>query len=161
MSYLLDAEHARFVQSGVSITLSSRNEAMRSSVGKGIACRVSEDRRTVTVFLMRKRAAPVLVDLEAGFPVAAVFCLPSTHRTIQLKAGAASVAPMDAAQAPEAMRQKEALALDLATFGYTPSFVRAYFSYEADDMVAVTFSPEAAFMQTPGPRAGTPMPAVA
>jgi hypothetical protein len=43
--------------------------------------------------------------------------------------------------------------------GYGPQFAAAMLSAPLDDVVAVQFTPESAYDQTPGPRAGAPLDA--
>jgi hypothetical protein len=47
------------------------------------------------------------------------------------------------------------LVAKLGDVGVPEHLVRTVTSCEASDLVAVTFSPSAAFTQTPGPQAGT------
>ena len=53
------------------------------------------------------------------------------------------------------IRYLRAMEHELAVAGYSPEFTRAMFGSQHDDVVAITFAPEQAFEQTPGPRAGT------
>ena len=46
---------------------------------------------------------------------------------------------------------------ELAQVGDDPDWSRTAFSYEASDLVAVTFTPTSVFVQTPGPNAGEPV----
>ena len=52
---------------------------------RGCGCRVSRDRRRVTVLFDRTRSDHVLDDFVANGRIAVVFSQPSTHQTIQLK----------------------------------------------------------------------------
>ena len=45
----------------------------------------------------------------------------------------------------------------VAQVGYGPQYTAAMLNAPRDDLVAVEFSPEAAFDQTPGPHAGEPL----
>jgi len=47
----LDADHAAFIQSGVSVIVASRNADFIADVVRGCGCRVSRDRRQVTVLV--------------------------------------------------------------------------------------------------------------
>ncbi|CAA9420717.1 MAG: hypothetical protein AVDCRST_MAG51-1992, partial [uncultured Ramlibacter sp.] len=43
---------------------------------------------------------------------------------------------------------------EIQRVGYPPSVTRAMLAHRLEDVVAVTFTPEQAFEQTPGPQAG-------
>ncbi len=154
MHDILDPDHAAFIESGTSITAASRDAALVPSVAKAVGCRVSADRRSVMLFVVRSLATDLLRDLASTDAIAAVFSQPSTHRTIQLKGALESIAPMGAEDEPLVERCMDSLVADLGRLGYTEPFARAYLGYRRDDMVAIQFRVRAGFVQTPGPAAG-------
>ena len=81
----LDEELAAFIQSGVSIVVAGRNDDMVGDVIRGCGCRVSADRRRVTVLVDPIRSDALLDDITSNGMIAVVFSRPSTHRSIQLK----------------------------------------------------------------------------
>ena len=151
---LADEANFALLRTGFMVTVASRDAARVPSVTRALGCRVSPDRRRVTVFLLASQSATLLRDLRATGAIAAVFSQPSTHRTIQLKGSDATlgaVAPGDV----ELIEANAAAALaDLALAGFPESFARTFFAYDAPDVVAVGFTPSTAFVQTPGPQAG-------
>jgi hypothetical protein len=154
---LLDPEDAAFVVVGVTISVASRDDACRASVGRALGCRVAPDRSRVTLFLARAPNVPLLADLARSGAVSACFSQPSTHRTIQLKGADAAIGPVDARDLTLMRVQLDAKVAELVPLGFDEALVRSVFSGEPDDIVAVTFTPVSAFMQTPGPRAGKPL----
>jgi hypothetical protein len=46
---------------------------------------------------------------------------------------------------------------ELTAIGYDEPMIRAVYQCEAGDAIAIAFTPDAAFAQTPGPRAGQPL----
>lgn len=48
----------------------------------------------------------------------------------------------------------DAMVADLARFGYDAALIRTVLACDAKDIVAVRFTIGAAFLQTPGPKAG-------
>jgi hypothetical protein len=46
-------------------------------------------------------------------------------------------------------------------FGYEMRQMATLFAFTEGDLVAIDFVPESAFVQTPGPKAGAPMPSPA
>jgi hypothetical protein len=151
---VLDEDHAAFIQSGVSVVVATRNADLVPDAVRGCGCRVSRDRRSVTVLVESLRIDSVIADIEANGMIAVVFSQPSTHRTIQLKgtdARAVRVSPRDRALVD---RHLAAWIDELTAIGYGPEFARAVHGNVPDAMVALVFTPTAAFQQTPGPGAG-------
>jgi hypothetical protein len=149
----LDAAHAAFIQGGVSVVVASRDAEFVADVVRGCGCRVSRDRRHVTVLVEPSRAGTLLDDIAANGMIAVVFSQPSTHRTIQLKGGDARIVPVTAADRSVAARHLGAWVEDLCRIGYTPEFADAVRG-RPERIAAIRFTPIAAFQQTPGPNAG-------
>ena len=152
----LDADLAAFIQGGVSVVVAARNADCIPDVVRGCGCRVSRDRRQVTVLVEPDRAGKLLEDIAANGMVAVVFSQPSTHRTIQLKGSDARVARVTAADRSVAARHLRDWSEDLCRIGYTPEFAHAVRG-AAPRLAAIAFTPSAAFQQTPGPGAGQPI----
>lgn len=153
---LLDAAHAAFIQGPVSVIVATRNAGLVPDVVRGCGCRVSRDRRQVTVLIEPARASSLLDDVAANGLVAVVFSQPSTHRTIQLKGEDARLAPVTAADRAAARRHQQLWCADLVSIGYTPGFAAALHG-GGGPLAAIRFTPTAAFQQTPGPGAGQPL----
>jgi hypothetical protein len=149
----LDAGHAAFIQGGVSVVVASRNDEFVADVVRGCGCRVSRNRREVTVLVEPSRAGTLLGDIAANGMIAVVFSQPSTHRTIQLKGSDAHVVPVTATDRAVAARHLGAWVEDLCRIGYTPEFADAVRG-RPERITAIRFTPTAAFQQTPGPAAG-------
>jgi hypothetical protein len=157
---LLDEEHARFILlPGISMTASSRGAGNRAELGRVHGVRVAGDRRRVTVLLPGDQYPDLIDALRASRAIAVVFSQPSTHRTIQLKGADAEVGAPDAADRELARRCTEGFAAELAALRYDENVVRAALWFDPEALVAVGFTPCAAFQQTPGPRAGAPLAA--
>ena len=67
---LLDAAHAAFIQGPVSVIVATRNAGLVPDVVRGCGCRVSRDRRQVTVLIEPARASSLLDDIAANGLVA-------------------------------------------------------------------------------------------
>ncbi|MGE4242034.1 hypothetical protein [Ramlibacter sp.] len=154
---LLSSDLLAMIRGGVSVIVAARDAALRPSVMRAVGSLVSDDGRTITVFLARPQSRQLLQDLEAGSPIAVVFSQPSTHRSVQLKASRVALRPAQPAEELLLARYREAMERELANIVPDPAFTRAMLAARADQLVAVTFAPEQAFEQTPGPRAGLPM----
>lgn len=151
---VLDEEHATFIQGGVSVVVATRDADLVPDVVRGCGCRVSADRRRVTVLVEPDRAGTVLEDIRGNGMVAVVFSQPSTHRTIQLKGTDAKLTRVTAADQAIATRHHAAWVAELTSIGYTADFASVVHGRAQQGMVAIAFTPIAAFQQTPGPGAG-------
>lgn len=151
---LLDAEHAAFIQGAVSIVVGSRDAGIVPRLARALGCRVSDDRRRVTVYFPAFQAATLLAAIRAEGAIAVAFNLPSTHRAFQLKGTDATVVPLDASDVERAKRYTEAFSADIGLLGYSAAYGRALLWFDPAELTGVSFTPAAAFEQTPGPRAG-------
>jgi hypothetical protein len=156
---LIDEELAAFLQSGVSVHAASRDALNVPCVVRGLGCRVSADRRRVTVFLLASQCGPMLADFAANGAISLVASLPSTHRAVQIKGGDAKVEAPRAQDRKHVVTRQEAFAADLVKLGYEAGLPAALLACDWSDVVAVAFTPGQAFAQTPGPRAGAPLEA--
>lgn len=155
MSYTLDESNAAFIAGpSASMALASRDAHNVPSLFKVAACRVSSDRRRVTLFVDQQIAAAVVRDLRAGHPIAAVFSEPATHRTIQLKGERAEVGPVTPADREYAREHFESIVAHIAALDYPEAALKCYYHFSPEQLVAISFAPTAAFEQTPGPSAG-------
>jgi len=151
---VLTVDLAQFCQSGVSIVLASCGRDGEPVVGRGLASQIDEP-GTVRIVLRQSSNSGLFRAIRDGGGLAVTFTKPTTHRSIQLKAGAARPCPPAAQDGPAAMAQTAAFSADLVACGYPEDFSRAYCAFAPDDLAAVAFVPDQAFVQTPGPGAGS------
>jgi hypothetical protein len=140
---------------GVSVIVGSRDAQLRPSIMRAVGSRVEADGQDITLYLARPQSRQLLQDLAATGRLAVVFSEPSTHRSVQLKAARVEIRNADAQDAPVLARYLESMERELGLIGFAPQIPRALLSHRLEDVVAVRFTPEQAFEQTPGPRAGT------
>jgi hypothetical protein len=157
VSPLLDDDNAAFIQTGISIIAASRDDALMPSIARASGCRVSRDCSAVAIFLPESQATQLVADVRASGRIAVVFSRPTTHRTLQLKADDARVRAATPGEAAIVADYVDAFAREIGLMGHTAEQAGAMFQYRADDLVAIDFTPSAAFEQTPGPKAGTPL----
>jgi hypothetical protein len=153
----LEAAHAEFIQGGVSVIVATRDAGLVADAIRGCGCRVSRDRRLVTVLVDRVRADTLVANVAANGQIAVVFSQPSTHRTIQLKGTDASVVRPKPSDRALAAVHREQWIDELDRIGYSREFSGAFWGRLPETLVAITFTPSAAFQQTPGPAAGQPL----
>jgi len=158
---LIDEELAAFLSGPVSIHVASRAADKVPVLVRCSGCAVSADRRRVALFLARSKSEAVIEALRATRVVAAVFTLPRSHRSVQLKGTDAELSAPAAGDFEKVGRCIEAFAREIDPLGYRPEMGRALLWLDAADLVALSFTPSAAFTQTPGPGAGAPLRAAA
>ena len=157
MQPLLDDDHAAFIQGGISIIAAAGDAANMPSLVRAIGCKVSTDRRRVTIFVVASSARRLLDDVKLSGRIAVVFSDPPTHRTIQLKGSDAEIVPVVASDREAAAACADAMVAAVVRLGFAMPVVRAMLAFPADALTAIAFTPTAAFVQTPGPRAGAPL----
>jgi hypothetical protein len=151
---LLDDESSAVVQSGVAIEVAGRDAHRVPVVARALACRLSPDRQEVTLFVPRTRSARLLNAVSSTRAVAAVFCHASTLRSIQLKGSDARLTPCGDEDRSFVHATTEAFVADVVGIGMSEAVVRLEVSHDFVDLVGIAFTVEAAFVQTPGPKAG-------
>jgi hypothetical protein len=152
----LDAARATFVQGPVSVIVATRDADLVPDVVRGCGCRVSRDRRQVTVLVEPGRSSAVMENLAANGMIAVTFSQPSNHRTLQLKGTDARVVRVTAADRAAALQHLAAWSEDLGRIGFTAAFSAALHG-GTGEIAAIRFTPSAAYQQTPGPGAGQPI----
>lgn len=159
ISSLLSADHIAMVEKGVSTIVSSCDANRRPSIMRALGSDITQDGAQITVYLSRRQSRQLLLDVAATGCVAVVFSEPFSHRTLQVKASHAQVRPAQPADEPLLQRYLAAMEQEIARVGFEARFTRAMFALNLEDVVAISFTPEAAFDQTPGPKAGTALTA--
>lgn len=156
---MLDATHAAFIRKdGISINVASCAEGRLPRLARATGVRLSADGSRVSVLVAASQYAPLIEAVRRSRTVAAVFSFPSTHETIQLKATDAEVQEPAPGDVELAGRYVEAFAAELEQYGYSGEAIRAVLWCDPAELRVIAFTPTAAFLQTPGPRAGTPLP---
>lgn len=154
-----DPDLARFLAGGVSINAGSGSAERNPSLCRALGCRVEGGGARLTVFFSALQAADLLRDIRQGGAVAVVFSHPPTHQTVQVKGWDARVEPLAEGDLARVAAYRTAFAETLGPLGFPEALVRSLLDCADADLVAVGFTPEAAFNQTPGARAGTPLAA--
>jgi hypothetical protein len=156
---LLDEDHAAFILGGVSIIAAASDGANVPSVERAIGCKLSANRRRVTIFVAAASAHALLADIRRSGRIAVAFSHPPTHRALQLKGDDAAIVRVLPADRRLIAAYADAFAAAIVSIGHADQLARATLACPPDEVVAVAFTPGAAFVQTPGPRAGAPLPA--
>lgn len=154
---LIDEEHAAFMEGRISLTVGSCGADKRPSVARAAGCRVAPDRKRVRITLSGTQAAAVLAHVRETGRIAAVFSSPPTHRTVQLKGKDAVVEPGTPDDAATVARYRDNFVEVLDPLGFEATMIRTLLAFPDSDIVAVSFTPDEAYSQTPGPNAGSPL----
>ena len=152
---LLPADLLAMMQRGVSVIAASRDAGLRPSIMRAVGSNVAAEGQSITVFVSRRQSRQLVQDIAATGYVAVVFSEPTTHRTVQVKATRATLRNAEAADEPVLARYLASMEHEIQQVGFAPVMTRAMLAHRIDDLVAISFEPELAFDQTPGPRAGT------
>lgn len=152
---LLDADHADFIQSGVSISVGACDRNNRPALARAMGCLVDAALCQVRIFVSNTQASDLLVCVRENGALAVVYSQPSTHRTLQLKAIDASVLPLQDGDLLQIRRYRDLFARELQPLGFPQALVRTLLAAPPTDLIAVQFTPAEAWLQTPGPLAGS------
>lgn len=151
---LIDDALASFAQGAVSITVGACDRHLRPCLVRAAGCRISSDRRRVTLFLSASQSTAVLDCVRDHGAIAAVFSQPTTHRTVQLKGTSAEIGALEEGDLVVMATYRAAFAREVAPLGFAEPLIQTLFSFPAGDVVRLSFCPVEAFLQTPGPNAG-------
>ena len=152
---LIDEELAAFLQSGISMHAASAGSGNLPQVTRAAGCRISPDRRTVTVYLVESQARALLEDVRTNGAIAVAFTRPKTLRTVQLKGLDARVVPVRPVDAADVDRQVAVFDAELRSVGFPDRFGWTLAGGSPLGLAAIAFTPAKAFLQTPGPTAGS------
>lgn len=152
---LIDEELAAFLQSGIAMHAASVGAGNVAQLARAAGCRVAADRRSVTIYLVESQGRALLELLRANGAIAVVFTKPTSHRTVQLKGGDARVVVALADDLADVDRQVGAFDEELASIGFPRRFGWTLAGGSPAGLAAVAFTPTGAFLQTPGPSAGS------
>ncbi|MDM0023955.1 hypothetical protein [Variovorax saccharolyticus] len=156
---LLSPDHIAMIDKGVSAIVASRNADHRPSLMRAVGTSIAADGSEVTVYVSRSQSRQLLQDVAATGHIAVVFSQPISHRTVQVKARRAELRAAVESDRPLLGRYLRSMEDEVACVGYDARFVRAMLAFDLADVVAIRFTPTEAYDQTPGPRAGSALPA--
>ncbi len=134
--------------------VASSDENLRPSVSMAAGCVLDAAAGELTVFVSQRTASRLLADIASQGRIAVMCVEPRSHRAVQLKSSAVRFRPASAADRPALARFLLSVENELLEVGHAREFTRCITAQCTSDLVAVTFAPEQAFDQAPGPHAG-------
>lgn len=144
---------AEFLRLPVSINLATCKDKRYPSLTRGLACRFDESNLELCLYAPETSSKRLLNDIMTHPQLAAVFSLPSTEQTIQIKCRVLGIRPAN----PDELQLIESARLDFAAevadFGFNNAFIDR-FLYAGHCMAIITEATEF-YDQTPGPLAGS------
>lgn len=150
----INDELAGFLESGLPISVATRDADLQADGVWGWALRVDDDREHCTVYLFEKAAAAMLRNLDSHPEIAVVVDRPMDHRACQLKGLFESSRRARASERTVVERQREGVFGELEGIGIPRAMLAGWKWWPA---VAVRFRVTHLYEQTPGPGAGEPM----
>jgi hypothetical protein len=153
-SSLIDHDTAGFIQRFVSINIATRNNDNQPAVARAAGCDIAPDGNSLTVYLASSHNQTLLDNLGDNQCLAVVFSRPSTNRTIQFKGNDAKIRPLTTDDQIVIDAYFESFLQELSAVGFPPAFCEAMHPSADEKFVAICFTPERAYSQTPGPNAG-------
>jgi hypothetical protein len=153
--FRLGAEEIAFLQiEHLSILAASHGPKNTPFVVRALGYRLSADAKRITIIVSNSDAAELLDQVASNRMIAVIWALPSTHQALQLKGSDAKVEKLARTDVALARSYRQAFADHLAKLGYPGEVFEALLDCDPEGLRAVTFTPTAAFSQTPGPGAG-------
>jgi hypothetical protein len=145
---------AAFLESGLSVTVGTRDGLLNPGGARAWAVRIHEDREHLTVFLYARAATAMLRNLEAHPEIALGFDRPIDNRACQVKGLYRSSRRARPAERAEVERQVDGFLTQLETIGIPRAATAGWTTWPC---TAITLRVTQLFEQTPGPGAGEPL----
>jgi hypothetical protein len=151
MSVRLSEELVDLVESGVSISVATRDAHLRPECQRVLGVEVGADRQSLTLLVNGALAGRMRANLEDNGHVAIIFSRIADHRAIQLKGTLRSMREGGAHEGAVQQRYLAAFGEQTAPVGLPRAVIR---NIHVTPCLALDITIEALFLQTPGPEAG-------
>jgi hypothetical protein len=141
-----------FIHGGVAVGVATRDDDLRPEFARGWGPEVSADGRSVTLCVSAPEGSRVQANLERNGAVAVGFSPPTIARAVQVKGVVAAMREPEAADLERVKRHVRLFVAEAERIGAPVELSRRMFV--GTGLVAVEFSIDEVFDQTPGPTAG-------
>ena len=149
---VLDQEAVAFIQSGVAVGVASRDDDLKPEFARGWGPEVSADGRSLRLCITAPEGSPMRANLERNGALAVGFSPPTIARAVQVKGVATRVSEPEAADLERVERHLCSFVAETEQIGASAELSRRMLVRTG--LVAVQFSIDEVFDQTPGPTAG-------
>jgi hypothetical protein len=147
----LSDELVDFLAHGVSLLVGTCDAAQVPHVARGVGLQIHDDRRHATVYLPEVTSRHTVTDVAVNPRVALLVSQPVDHKSFQMKGRVLQVTPAAEAQRAHVEAYLAQFARQLETVGMPFDVVSMLSHWPA---LALEFSIDALYLQTPGPGAG-------
>lgn len=143
-----------FIHGPVFMSVGTRDGRLRPAHTFVTGAIVSQDRETLTCFVLQSRAEKIMANLENNGQIALTVAHPS-HECYQLKGQYVSSRPVEAKDVAIQEIYRTKLLACMSQYGYPEQFAKPLvLGFRYKPAVGITFRIEEIFLQTPGPEAG-------
>jgi hypothetical protein len=146
-----------FLESGVSVVVGTRDEALVPEIVRAWGPHVNRDRQTIRLCVPEATSVRTRTNLVGNGRIAVAFSLPSTYETVQLKGRHLRTTKPSADDLLRLDRHRESFAALNESIGVPRAGVETFWRGElagSPQFVTIHFAVHAIFNQTPGPAAG-------
>jgi hypothetical protein len=148
----LDPNVVEFIHGGVAVGVATRDDDLKPEFARGWGPGVSADGRSVALCVSAPEGSQMRANLERNGAVAVGFSPPTIARAVQVKGVATRVGEPEAADLERVERHLRSFVAEAERIGAPPELAQRMFVRTG--LVAVQFSVDEVFDQTPGPTAG-------
>ncbi len=150
----ISAELAAYLESGLSITVGTRDGELSPDGARAWAVRIDPDGAHLTVFVHGRAAPALLRNLERHPEIALAFDRPVDNRACQVKGRFESSRRARPGERAEVERQADGFLAQLEAIGIPRALTAGWAVWPA---VALRLRVTELYEQTPGPGAGEPL----
>lgn len=155
----LNSDILALLDGPVAISVATCDADHWPSLAHGYGCRWDPVSNRLRVFVLEDEAQAILANIVVSGAVAAVFSDVRSFRSLQIKAGDATLRSFDAEDAACQRQHHRKTSDELIELGYAPGPARGYFDVpQGARFVTLAFTPRDLFQQSPGPEAGMRLP---
>jgi hypothetical protein len=151
-SPVLDPTVVEFIHGGVAVGVATRDDDLRPEFARGWGPEVSADGRSVRLCVSAPEGSLMRANLEQNGAVAVGFSPPTIARAVQVKGVANVVGEPEAADLERVQRHVRSFVAEAARIGAPEELSQRMFV--GAGLIAIEFSVDEVFDQTPGPTAG-------
>jgi len=149
---VLDPAVVGFIHGGVAVGVATRGDDLRPEFARGWGPEVSADGRSLRLCVAAPEGSRMRANLERNGAVAVGFSPPTIARAVQVKGVASRAGGPEAADLGWVERHVRSFVAEAGRVGAPVELSRRMFG--GTGLVAVRFSIDEVFDQTPGPTAG-------